>query len=463
MRNQVLGAFCVALVCQFNCFGQSKNDQIKQLQKLAHDNEVRATNAEELAEKYNRLAQDAQREVERQRYLSLAVSIARKSIEVDDNALAGLLALQAYKYNVRFKGYEFDKDIYQGLLSAQKRFDNGRKNLAGFKLPVRALITKPEMGSILGLEAEGRVIRWSNEDGEWDAKELSPTKEGFNVLGASIRPDGRLWIIGKRKQVDSRIGIYDITYSSRRLDGVHDQISRVSFLPESNGFYALSSSGHKLYYCDPQQGNEVVKLGEEITLMDVSRDGSKLAAVTTEGNLYVWDVKKEYASSVYKIADAENRVTALAFTPTGKDIVFGNVKGQINFMATTAGVVRKTLSGHFSQIEKIVFDHLGSAMAVADKSNIIRVWNLGDLNRWPLVIDEGAPIENMSFLADGSQLAIATTVNSLPVHLWPMSSEKMANEICKFMSRNMSTEEWETYIGYAPYETTCTNLPSNDR
>src|ERR1051326_8593854 len=101
MRKPALGVFCAILAFPLSCFCQSKSEQIKQLQKIAQDNELRAKNAEEQAEKYNRIAQEAQRETERLRYLAIAGALSRKSLEEDNKNLAGLLALQAYNYNTR--------------------------------------------------------------------------------------------------------------------------------------------------------------------------------------------------------------------------------------------------------------------------------------------------------------------------------------------------------------------------
>lgn len=462
MRKLHFGVFCAIVILPICCFSQSKSEQIKQLQKIANDNELRAKYAEEQAEKYNRIAQEAQREAERQRYLSLAGALSRKSLDVDDNTLAGLLALQAYNYNSRFKGYEFDKDIYQGLLSALLRFDSGGRKLTGHTQAIRAFISKPDMPSVLAVESGGRVLRWSTDDGDWNDKELMPAKEGFDVLGACVRQDGRLWMIGKKKEAAGRVGIYDVTYSSKKIEGVYEQIDQVSFLPEASSFFALSSSGHSIFYCDPQKGREVIQLGEKVTLMDVSRDGSKLAGATSEGNLYVWDIRKEYSRSVYKIGDKENRITAIAFAPLGKEIVFGNEKGMISFLIVENGAVRRKLTVH-SKINDITFSNLGNLMAVTDKSNAVRIWNLSNLNLWPLMINEKDKIGSVAFSSDGNDMMCATVDRQPSIHVWPLSSEAMAKGICKFLSRNMSTDEWDQYVGGVPYEATCPNLPANDR
>src|SRR5260221_8631318 len=407
MTKQLLFAFFLVSALETECFGQSKSEQIKQLRKIANENEERARKAEELTEKYNRLAQDAQKEVERQHYLTLAASISLKSLEIDDKYLSGLLALQAYNFNTKYQGNAFNKDIYNGLYSALKGFGYANTNLTGHNNPVQALITKSETPIIMSLSSDGAVIGWANENNEWKGKGFTPPKIGYDVYAADVSPEGRLWVIGAKKQSGKQIDIYDLTYTSRKIEGLNSEITKIDFVREGKGFYALCNSGNSIFYCDLNKADEVISSAEKITLMDLSPDGSKLAGTTSDGNLYIWDVKKDYANSVYKIANDENQITSIAFTPTGRDLVFGNQKGEVKFFSVEAGVVRKTVSGHFSQIEQIVFSNSGRMMAVVDKAGAIRIWNLSNVNLWPLVIKENASIGSLSFSPDESQLLCA--------------------------------------------------------
>src|SRR5258706_1620457 len=199
MTKHLLFAFFLLSAFETECFGQSKSEQIKQLRKIANENEERARKAEELAEKYNRIAQDAQKEAERQHYLALAVSISLKSLEIDDKYLSGLLALQAYNFNTKYQGYAYNKDIYNGLYSALKNFGHANTNLSGHDHPVRALITKPEIPVIISLSSDGTVMGWTNENNNWKGKEFTPPKVGYYVYAADVNPEGRLWVIGAKK------------------------------------------------------------------------------------------------------------------------------------------------------------------------------------------------------------------------------------------------------------------------
>ncbi len=231
--------------------------------------------------------------MERQHYLTLAASISLKSLEIDDKYLSGLLALQAYNFNTRYQGNAFNKDIYNGLYSALKGFGYANTNLTGHNNPVQALITKSETPIIMSLSSDGAVIGWANENNEWKGKGFTPPKIGYDVYAADVSPEGRLWVIGAKKQSGKQIDIYDLTYTSRKIEGLNSEITKIDFVREGKGFYALCNSGNSIFYCDLNKADEVISSAEKITLMDLSPDGSKLAGTTSDGNLYIWDVKKD--------------------------------------------------------------------------------------------------------------------------------------------------------------------------
>jgi WD40 repeat protein len=197
--------------------------------------------------------------------------------------------------------------------------------------------------------------------------------------------------------------------------------------------------------------------------MDLSKDGSKLAGVTSEGDLYIWDVKNEYSPSVYKNVLNGNRITSIVFSPAGRDVILGTEKGLIKIVNVSTGVVRKTLSGS-SQIEQIVFSNSGRFVAVLDKTNTIRIWNAQDLNHAPLVIRENVAICILTFSPDEKQLLFALKEKDYSIHVSPLRSDVMAKELNTLLKRNMTAEEWDQYVGDdVPYQATCSNLPRNDR
>jgi hypothetical protein len=70
------------------------------------------------AERADRNAERAEKE----KYLAAAKAMAIKSKELgNDLALEGLVAQQAYLFNKKYGGYEYNSDVYSGLYTALKK------------------------------------------------------------------------------------------------------------------------------------------------------------------------------------------------------------------------------------------------------------------------------------------------------------------------------------------------------
>ncbi len=99
-------------------------------------------------------------------------------------------------------------------------------------------------------------------------------------------------------------------------------------------------------------------------------------------------------------------------------------------------------------------------MAVVDKAGAIRIWNLSNVNLWPLVIKENASIGSLSFSPDESQLLCAMKEKDFTIHVWSLAMDTMSKELCSFLKQNMTVEEWDQYIGEdIPYMPTCKDFP----
>lgn len=460
MSKGIVFGLLALIACK--SFSQSKSKEIEQLRKIANENELRAKKAEEDAQKYNREAQDARMEADRQRYLAVAVALSRKSLEIEDKSLATLLALQAFNFSRKYGGYEHDNDIYNGLLTALSGFGDNFQKLGRHDQPMQALVARPESMSVLSLGQDGKLIRWTNQNTEWSGSELVPARDGYAVYGADLSST-RPWVIGGRKLEGGRFGIYDLTYSLRKIDGLESEIIQIKFLPEAKGFYALANSGNSIFLSDLKNTEELIKIPERISLMDLNREGNKLAGATSDGKIFIWDVENNHSISAFQIGSDNNSITAIAITPRGRDIVVGNEKGEIKIVSADNGVVRKILVGRYARIEKIVFSNTGRFMAVLDKKNAIRVFNLADLNKWPQVIGEKNSVGSLTFSPDDTQLFCSINEKEPSIHVWSLRSENIARELCVFLKRNMTKDEWDSYVGDIMYEATCVNLPRNDK
>jgi hypothetical protein len=108
---------CLILLMLLNgvAFTQSEKEEITRLRR---ENE----RLQQLASANQAKAMAAEKNAQRLRYQAIAHTLGEVSLVIKDKQLAGLLALQAMRFNVTYGGYDLDYTIYSGLVEALKRF-----------------------------------------------------------------------------------------------------------------------------------------------------------------------------------------------------------------------------------------------------------------------------------------------------------------------------------------------------
>jgi energy-coupling factor transporter ATP-binding protein EcfA2 len=445
----------------------------KKNEKTAKDNEAKATQERQRAEKN-------EAESRRRQYLATAKAMAIKSKELkNDPEQEALLAQQAYNFNAANDGYAYDNDIYGGLYDALKNQPNPHpltKSLGGHNNAVRALVTHVKGNHIFSGGSDGKIIQWNYSTSGWLPKEIvadrSTSSVWYQVYSMDISPDGGYLLAGGLHAADAKNNyaeLYDLKNPSqvKKIAGFTNAIENISFTPDGKGFYARDNSGRSIKYSDLNTAKEVIQSKEKIVYMDVSRDGNKIAGVSDEGNLYVWDTRSNFAVVTYKMPT--NRLTCLSFSPDGSLIIVGNEGGRL--WITRNGIITRELTGHSSAIEEIKYNHEGKFMATASKDKTMRMWNMGMLNQPPTLLSEHDWVWSMAFSPDDEQIMAGihsvqeTTVGKVDytIHSFPTKINTMANLLCGFVKRNMNNEEWETYAGDLKYERTCENYPANNK
>lgn len=443
--------------------------------KLAQDNEQQARIAEAEAKRQ-------EEEARRRRYLSIAKSMAIKSMDLsNDPEQEALIAQQAFNFNSTNGGYEFDNDIYRGLYYALKNQPESHpltKSLEGHTNgAARAMVTRPGIEQIYSGGSDGKIIEWIYSGESWKAREIIPDRtktSGYQVYTMDISPDGNWLLAGGLYFADANnnfVELYDLRNSESKpkiISGFKQAVANITFTPDGKNFYARDNAGFSIKFSDLQTVKEVISSKEKITDISLSPDGKKIAGVGDAGNLYVWDTQNNYQVASYKMPDT--RLTAVAFSPDGTQLIVGNERGRI--WITINGIVNRELTGHTSAIEEIKYNHSGNFMATASKDYSIRLWNIRQLNQAPTLLSEHDWVWSVAFSPDDEQLMAGihsvqeTVVGKVDqtIHAYPTKIKTMSGLLCGYTERNMSQEEWNSYVGEdLPYEKTCPNLPVNDK
>ena len=110
-------------------------------------------------------------------------------------------------------------------------------------------------------------------------------------------------------------------------------------------------------------------------------------------------------------------------------------------------------------------------MASASKDKSIRLWNFNSLKDQPQVMLDHDWVWSMAFTPDDTQImagihSIRENVKDkdFTIHAWPTKISAMASVLCGKLSRNMTKDEWDSYVAEdLPRELTCPNLPANNK
>jgi WD40 repeat protein len=458
-----------------------KNEKLAILkEKEAREQERRALENEKKADKNAAEARIAEKDALNRRYLSIAKAMAIKSKELSSNPeQEALLAQQAYNFNTKYNGEPYDNDIYNGLFYALRTYkDPLTQSLEGHKKGnARAVRTRRNSKHIYSGGADGKIIQWTYTDGGWKPTEVVPDrvydtnpKNDYAVYTIDISPDERYLAAGGLFPLNrdaNYVELYDLNNmqaAPKKIFGYKSDIGDISFTPDGKGFYARDNSGKSIRYSDLSAAKEVITPKAKINSLVISRDGTKLAGAGADGNVYQWDIANNYAETVTRASEVA--LTAVSFAPDNKTLVVGNEAGLIKIINN--GIVIRELVGHTAMIEHIKFNYAGNFMATASKDYTVRLWNYRELKNQPIVMSDHDWVWNVAFTPDDEQLVAG--INSVKetkigqvdqtIHAWPTKIQTMSEILCGKLTRNMTKDEWDTYVAEdLKKEKTCNNLP----
>jgi WD40 repeat protein/energy-coupling factor transporter ATP-binding protein EcfA2 len=448
--------------------------EAKKQRAEAERNAIAARKAEGEAKTNEERAIENAKRAERERYLATASRMAIKSKELSNDPIQeALVAQQAYLFNKKFDGYPHNSDIYSGLYYALKNNDDPlTKSLEAHKNgAARTLETHGKGNHIYSGGSDGQIIRWSYSNNQWNAEVImdeAKRKEPYLVYSMDTSPDGNMLAAGGLFPMNrdaNYLELYDlnnINAAPKKITGFVSDIENVHFTPDGKGLYARDNSGFSIRYSDLSTAKEVINSKEKITSLDLNSNGTMLAGAGVSGNLYLWDIAKNYAVTTIKVSRG---LTAVKFAPDGRQLIVGDLDGLL--YVVNNGILIRTLAGHSSHIEDIDFNHAGTFMASASKDHTVRLWNFRQLNQQPILLSDHDWAWTVAFTPDDSQLMVGintvrqtATGTDQTIHAYPTNLEVMKDILCTKVNRNMTEEEWVNFVAEdLDYEKTCENFP----
>ena len=195
--------------------------------------------------------------------------------------------------------------------------------------------------------------------------------------------------------------------------------------------------------------------------MGFSPDGKTLAAGSSDGNIFLWDITTQKPSAP-PFTDS-SPVESVAFSPDGRTLASGNDDGTIILWnLVTRKPIGQPLLGYITGVPSgqtsLVFSPDGRTLGSGNGNGTILLWDLtaGVRLGQPLNVNGGGT-SNMVFSPDGRFLASATYHNTLV--LWNLDPEFWVTFACQRAGRNLTRSEWAQYFPGENYRATCPQWP----
>jgi hypothetical protein len=426
--------------------------------------------ARQEAEKQTLIARENFDKANRLLMISIAQSLEAKSEGIDDAQLAGLTAMQGYLYHTKYEGNKYDPYVFRGLYYALTKLKGSNYNAVttpgNLKNKLYALAASRQADQFFVTGNDGRIFQGNFRQQKVDKLMFENEGHPNRVLALSI--DEKYLVNGSDS---SYLEIFNVTTQSKptRVEGHTSFVNDIKFLPDNSGFISASADRTlRLTNHLTGQGKKLASLPSELKAIDINPAGTELIGVSTSGKLLIMNLKDNTFKEL--ISESPNRVLSVAFHPNRNMIAYGvEVLDEQN--RVVRGVVKlfdletkkvKELSGHKSGITDLEFSPDGLLLASAGLDRKLQMWVVDHENDLPILMDNNnGYVWDISF-TKGSEYLIASSNNG-EIRIWPTDPKMLAEQVCPKLTRNMTPDEWEIYVGNnIGYESTCQSLLIKD-
>jgi WD40 repeat protein len=200
--------------------------------------------------------------------------------------------------------------------------------------------------------------------------------------------------------------------------------------------------------------SEPVNPTQEITF---SSDSQMLGAAceTMSTAICLWNVGS--TSAPIKVVVGSAGIANLAFNPARSIIAAGSWDSLIRLWDITPTLkYREPRRGHIGPVLKVLFSPDGKILSSwSERERIIRLWDVDGSGVFDTVLrGNQANITSMVFSSDSTSLVSGADDGSIV--LWNLSESSWRETACRMSNRNLTREEWKTYVGDSkPYELLC--------
>jgi len=429
-----------------------------QMQNQALEKSDSAERVIRLADENVRVATEEKNEALRLRMLSVGKTVSVKSVLLQgQKELQALLAFQAYLFNKKYNGYGNDADIYAGLYNVARQYGSSQyKTFKGHTGDVRSIAFVPGKTEFFTSGSDGKVLKWSLNGPDKTFQVVYSGSDIIDVLAVS--PDAGWLACGSENSAIKIIPLKG-TDKSFEMKGHNGQIKSLVFSYDSKQLYSAALDGKVLKWeLSARTYTDVSTGSTRIASIDISYNGNYLAGVSTDGKAVVW--KPGNTTDKFTIETAGKNIKVVKFNPDNNLLALGDSEGNVELWDVILRKKISTVRAHNSQVNAISFNTRLNQMATAGGDKAIKLFDIkdpGDISEPPVTLtDNDGIILVIEFSPDSKAILSGSSDGEQNLVSRPAHVDFMVPEICNLVTRNMSPDEWTTYVGRdIAYERTC--------
>jgi DNA-binding SARP family transcriptional activator/WD40 repeat protein len=306
----------------------------------------------------------------------------------------------------------------------------------------------------------GRERRLRDDDAGWPLANGEPD-------GATWRPDGGAYAVGgtdlsTHSAGDGLVEIFDTTGRKVGQVKVPSPVTGLSYSSDGSRVLVAEVSGR----IDVLDGSSLHQIGKSISVdgpaccLAAASEGALAAVIVASGKAGPessprwnrWAIVDTVAGTTVNAGSfGGDKALDVALSPDGRRMAVGMSDGTMRLIDRATGEqINSPVARNDTPISFVAFDDTGTTIATSD-DDALTLWDgLSGEERASLPLGHvGAPI----FVDGGARIVLVT--RNVVTFTWRFGPDGIQPALCRAAGRNLTSDEWATYLPGRPYEKSC--------